>query len=82
MPEEDEANRLTVPYLRAWRIHFVLSQRELAKQAGITPGTVIRLERGERANYLTIRKLAQGLGIPMQQLLSENPAEKDLRGVA
>jgi transcriptional regulator with XRE-family HTH domain len=82
MPEQEETARLTLPYLRAWRMQQVLSQRELAKRAGVTPGTVIRLERGEKANYLTIHKLAKGLGIAVQQVLREDPEAQDIRGVA
>lgn len=82
MPEQEETTRLTLPYLRAWRMQQVISQRELAKRAEITPGTVIRLERGEKANYLTIHKLAKGLGISVQQLLHENPEEHKIRGAA
>lgn len=82
MSEQDEA-RAMLPYLRAWRIHFLLSQRDVAKKAGITPGTIIRLERGDRANYLTIGKIAKGLGISVQQLVHTNPDEEiKIRGVA
>lgn len=79
---EQEPTRLNVPYLRAWRIKRVLSQRQLAKQAGIGVSTIIRLEQGERANFLTLHKLAQGLNLTVEQLLNDNPNEEDLRGVA
>ncbi len=81
MTDHTEA-RAPVPHLRAWRVRFLLTQRQLAEKAGITPGTVIRLERGDKANYLTIGKIARGLGVSMQQLLQENPEGIKIRGAA
>lgn len=73
--------RFVLPHLKAWRSRAVMSQKQLAKLAGVTPGTIIRLERGEAANATTIHKLAQGLGISVQQLIHEGPEDK-IRGAA
>ncbi len=47
----------------------VLSQRELARMAGVTPATVWRLENGyKEARPQTIRKLARALGVEPKEL--------------
>ena len=48
----------------------VLSQRELARMAGLTQMTVWRLENGfEQAHPQTIRKVAGALGVEPRELL-------------
>jgi transcriptional regulator with XRE-family HTH domain len=48
----------------------VLSQRDLAKMAGLAQGTVWRLENGfSEAHPSTIRKLAQALGVEPRELV-------------
>jgi DNA-binding XRE family transcriptional regulator len=72
-----EDKRQTIPNLRAWRLYRLLKQGELAKAAGLGEQTIFRLERpGERANELTIHKIARALGVTVQQLLQEQPPEK------
>jgi transcriptional regulator with XRE-family HTH domain len=48
----------------------VLSQRELARMAGLSQGTVWRLENGFAEAYpSTIRKLADALGVEPRDLV-------------
>ncbi len=48
----------------------VLSQRELARMAGVTHATVWRLENGyKEARPQTIRKLAEALGVEPKELV-------------
>jgi transcriptional regulator with XRE-family HTH domain len=51
--------------LRAHRMRRFMSQAELAKRAGLTAQTVMRLERGDVTHPLarTVRQLAEALGI-------------------
>jgi transcriptional regulator with XRE-family HTH domain len=51
--------------LHAYRVQRFLSQAELAKRAGLTPQTIMRLERGEVTSPTarTVRQLAEALGI-------------------
>lgn len=61
--------RSEIPYLRAWRLHRRMTHEELAKAAEVGRQTVIRLEKpGQRANELTIYKIAHGLGISVEDL--------------
>jgi len=53
-----------------------LSQRELAGRAGVSPGTVYRLENGLRGAYpTTLRKLAAALGVKPADLVREDRPE-------
>jgi HTH-type transcriptional regulator, competence development regulator len=48
----------------------VLSQRDLARMAGLAQGTVWRLENGfAQVHPSTIRKLAEALGVEPRELL-------------
>lgn len=56
--------------LKALREERVLSQREVARMAGLAYGTVWRLENGfPQARTQTIRKLAGALGIEPRELV-------------
>ena len=56
--------------LKALREERVLSQRELARMAGLVQMTVWRLENGYRdARPGTIRKIAAALGVKPKELL-------------
>lgn len=58
--------------LRTLREEKVLSQRELARLAGITHTTLWRLENGHReARPKTIRKLAKALEVEPKELLTQ-----------
>lgn len=55
--------------LRNLREEKVLSQRELARMAGLTHTTVWRLEHGYEARPGTIRKVAGVLGVEPRELV-------------
>ena len=51
--------------LRALRHSRLLSQRELARRAGVSPSTVLTTETGRRRPALTtIRRLSEALQVP------------------
>jgi transcriptional regulator with XRE-family HTH domain len=55
--------------LREIRDRKLLSQRELADKAGISPTTIIHIEQGKiRPHPRTLRKLAEGLGMTPEEL--------------
>jgi transcriptional regulator with XRE-family HTH domain len=59
-----------VTKMKALREEKVLSQRELARMAGLTQMTVWRIENGYRdARPGTIRKLAVALGVEPKELV-------------
>ncbi len=61
-----------VAKLKRLREEQVLSQRELARMAGLAQGTVWRLENGfEQARPLTIRKIAEVLGVEPRELVKQ-----------
>jgi transcriptional regulator with XRE-family HTH domain len=57
--------------LRRVREEQGLTQRDLARKAGITQGYVAQLEMGIRKNpsIETLRRLAKALGVPVTRLL-------------
>lgn len=57
-----------VTRLKECRRAAFLTQAELAGRAGVTVGTVIRLEQGGPANLPTVRKLAEVLGVDPAEL--------------
>ena len=60
--------------VRRLRELHALSQRELAKQAGLSVTTINRIETGQRKPMpKTVRKLAGALGVPPRELLTEQP---------
>lgn len=64
--------RVDAEALKRLRKDRVLSQRELARTAGVTHATVWRLENGfELARPSTVRKLAAALGTEPRELLRE-----------
>ena len=66
-PEEVEVD---VAKLKRLREDRVLSQRELARLAGLTHVTVWRLENGfTEAHAQTIRKIAEVLGVKPRELV-------------
>ena len=61
-----------VAKLKQLRKDRVLSQRELARMAGLTHVTVWRLENGfTEAHAQTIRKLAEVLGVEPRELTKQ-----------
>jgi len=58
--------------LRAVRTRRLLTQEELAERAGVSPSTVVNIERDNREpHFRTIRKLAQALDADPTELLGE-----------
>ena len=50
----------------------VLSRKELAKQSDVDESTIYRAERGQtKLRPSTVRKLAQALGVPPDELVGE-----------
>lgn len=70
----DWSNRSTpLPRLRELRQSRGLSQRALAEKAGVSIGTVYRLENGLRGAYpSSVRRLASALGVSTQELVREH----------
>ena len=66
-------NVVKVPGLARCRIAAALSQRELAKSAGVSHVTIARLESGHDAHPRTIRKLAEALGVKPADLMAQPP---------
>ena len=65
------SNRSTpLPHLREMRRSRGLSQRELGELAGVSAGTVYRLENQVRGGYpVTVRKLSAALKVPPVELV-------------
>jgi len=61
--------------IKRFRKQLNLSQEELARKAGITYSTLIKLESGVNKNptVKTLRQLASALGVSLDQLLEEEP---------
>jgi transcriptional regulator with XRE-family HTH domain len=63
--------------LRAAIVGCGLSQRQLAKEAGITHSQLSRYLRGERDLYLeAVTRLCRVLGLELRPAASETPAKK------
>jgi len=59
--------------LRKLRDEKFLSQRELARAAGISPTTVFKLEANQAEPHpRTIRKLAEALGVEPSKLVDQD----------
>lgn len=59
--------------IRLKRENRGLTQTELASRCGVNRNYIGMLERGERnPSYLSLQKIAKGLGIPINELLTES----------
>ena len=68
-----EGRGTRLPGLAAHRRRKALTQRQLAKLAGVTHTTVQQLESAKRGGYpRTIRKLAIALGVEPAELVREH----------
>lgn len=66
--------RQGLEHLRAWRVWKGYSQDDLVHLTGVAKSTISNLELAKcTANFVTVRKLAEGLGITREQLLHEEP---------
>lgn len=71
---------IPLPALRQLRRSRGLSQRDLAELAGVSPGTVFRLENGLRGAYpTTMTKLASALGVQPKELVRGRPPGREGR---
>jgi DNA-binding XRE family transcriptional regulator len=63
-----------LPFLSAWRFKRLLTQQQLADLAGVQQHTIYRIEtRGDKAEFKTVRKIAEALQITPEELLEVNP---------
>lgn len=64
---------MELPNLRSVRLRRLLTQRELAKSAGLTTASVSRIETGTtKARISTVRRLAKALDVDPDDLLAAN----------
>ena len=57
--------------LKELRINAGLSQRELAKRSGLTPGAVWQVEHRGSGSPATLKKLADVLGVRPMDLINK-----------
>ena len=63
--------------LQYWRTKKVLSIDMLAKEAKVSPATIVNIEKGRHTPHPgTLRKLAQALGITIEQLVVDESEER------
>ena len=67
---------LTVKFLRAHRLSQGLSQKQLAKRAGINRRAITNLELGRAARISTCAKIAIALGTTLQALRRDDPLSR------
>lgn len=61
---------MKLPKLKHWRERRLLTQRDLAAKAGVSPTTVVRIETDQSdAELRTVRKLADALGVEPEELM-------------
>ena len=54
------------------RMRRLLTQEELAEKAGVSPSTIVNIERDQTVpHFRTIRKLAEALNVDPTSLLGE-----------
>jgi len=58
-----------MPLIKAWRLHLGLTQKAVAKKAGITQAALSQMERAENTHRTaTLEKLAMALGVSVAQV--------------
>jgi len=58
-----------MPLIKAWRLHMGLTQKDVAKKAGITQAALSQMERAGNTNRTaTLEKLAAALGLSVEQI--------------
>jgi transcriptional regulator with XRE-family HTH domain len=68
---------VAIPGLKAARVRKLLTQGQLAEQAGLGRSTLARIEAGAPAALRTVRRLADALGVDPAVLMGE-PTKKAL----
>lgn len=66
-------NSVILTYLRQWRAKALLTQVQLAEQAGLNAWTVTRAEAGQPVTLLTAERIARALGVPVKDLMLKEP---------
>lgn len=70
----DNITKLVGTRIRGFRKEKRLSQEELAEKCSLHPTYIGQLERGEKNHTIeSVMKIANGLEIPIDQLLSTSP---------
>jgi transcriptional regulator with XRE-family HTH domain len=64
-PEELMAER---PSLTTLRLRAAMSMNELARKAGVSPNTVMDIEKGATPRMATMRKIAAALSVSPQDI--------------
>jgi len=59
---------MEMPNLRRLRQRRALSQEALAQKSGIALSTIMRAEKGGKTRYVTVNRLAETLGVPVEEL--------------
>lgn len=77
-----KASDVFLPHLRAWRADRGMTQEELAKQADVARGTILRAENGSALTILSAAKLAKALGVSVHELQTVNPLTQRPEGGA
>ena len=72
-PMPAPTSRRPLPGLARARVRAYLTQRELAEKAGVSVGTVARVEQGYPASLITAQRLADALGTTVEQLQEKEP---------
>jgi transcriptional regulator with XRE-family HTH domain len=62
-----------IPRLKEWREARGMIQNELARVAGVSKFTIVRIEGGANTHPDTARKLADALGVDVTDLMNEPP---------
>lgn len=63
----------SLPFLRAWRQHRMLSQTQLASDSGVVRATVAHAEAGGRLSYGNIKAIAAALRVSPESLARVDP---------
>ena len=56
--------------VKKWRLRRAMTQIQLAEKCGLSPATIVRIDRNQRKPHpSTIRKLADALSVDPKELL-------------
>lgn len=75
MPPQEKPYVALGQAIREFRLQVDLTQEALAHRADVTVGQLSKIERGHsNPRWLTLRKIAVGLGIPLTDLVKKAEA--------